>query len=283
MEAETFTPSSVGWKTNNKSQVRGASRVTALNGVERRDGRCKSHRRNTCEDPAGRRLPCLGAPQLLQAPARSVSSVGDTERAIGWRAGFRPECSPERQRLAVRLGFVRCRVVRRLTLSKHEDKNCSGFVRNVDCVLLTTDRELTPEHLQYGPQTWLRVTLGDVYEKPLQIHIFADHHRVPWYSHWHLSKAGTKSGLRPASNQLLAGGEQTPWCNITPMLYQNNGTILNITARYTYYDRADRLKARFEFATAPDESSMSATRAACAVAEEPPLSGVSRDIHPSST
>jgi hypothetical protein len=171
----------------------------------------------------------------------------------------------------------------RLTLSKHEDKNCSGFVRNVDCVLLTTDRELTPEHLQYGPQTWLRVTLGDVYEKPLQIHIFADHHRVPWYSHWHLSKAGTKSGLRPASNQLLAGGEQTPWCNITPMLYQNNGAILNITARYTYYDRADRLKARFEFATAPDESSMSATRAACAVAEEPPLCGASKDIHPSST
>ena len=141
-----------------------------------------------------------------------------------------------------------------LTLSK--DQNSTSYVRHVDCVLLTTDKELIPDHLAYGPQTWLRVTLGDVYEKPVQIHIFADHHRAPWYGHYSLSKAGTQPGLRPENNQLLSNGEQTPWCNITPMLYQDNGAILNINARYTYHEWAPRLKAKFEFASAPDAKSI---------------------------
>ena len=40
-----------------------------------------------------------------------------------------------------------------LSLSKHEQKNCVGYVRHVDCLLLTTDQKLVPDHLPYGPQT----------------------------------------------------------------------------------------------------------------------------------
>ena len=67
---------------------------------------------------------------------------------------------------------------------------------------------------------------------------------------------GVNPGLRPEKDQLLSGGEQTPWCNITPMLFQDSGAILNLTARYAYADPADRLKAKFEFATAPEDSAI---------------------------
>ncbi|MBT4817503.1 MAG: hypothetical protein HON70_17500, partial [Lentisphaerae bacterium] len=50
--------------------------------------------------------------------------------------------------------------------------------------------------------------------------------------------------------------EQTPWCNITRMLYQDSGAILNLSPRYTYREHAPRLQAAFEFATAPDAASV---------------------------
>lgn len=144
----------------------------------------------------------------------------------------------------------------RLELSKHGQKNCSGYTRMVDCVLLTTDREMTPDHRDFGPQTYLRVTIGDIKGPPVYINVFADHYRAPWYSYHHLSKAGAGDGLAPDKKNLLQTGEQTPWCNITRMLYQDSGAILNMTSRYTYHTRPDRMKARYEFATAPDDSAI---------------------------
>lgn len=29
------------------------------------------------------------------------------------------------------------------------------------------------------------MTLGDVYEEPVYVHVFADHYRSPWYQHFH--------------------------------------------------------------------------------------------------
>jgi hypothetical protein len=110
-----------------------------------------------------------------------------------------------------------------LRLSKHENKNCVGYVRHVDCILLTTDLKLVPNHLDYGPQTYMRVTLGDVYQKPVYVHVFADHYRSPWYAHDHLSKDGARAGLAPPKKSFLSKGESTPWCNVTPMLYQDTG------------------------------------------------------------
>jgi hypothetical protein len=143
-----------------------------------------------------------------------------------------------------------------LRLSKHENKNCSAITRLIDCLLLTMDDKLVPNHLHYGAQTWVRVTLGEGYEKPAYIHIFADHFHAPWYQHYALGRAGAVASLAPAKADLLKSGERTPWCNITPMIYQDSGAMLHMTARHTYAEYADRLRATFEFATAPDDASI---------------------------
>ncbi|MEO6741687.1 MAG: beta-galactosidase trimerization domain-containing protein, partial [Chthoniobacteraceae bacterium] len=143
-----------------------------------------------------------------------------------------------------------------LRLSKHENKNCSGTARNVDCLLLTMDDKLVPNHLQYGAQTFVRVTMGDCYEKPAYIHIFADHFRAPWSQHYSLARAGAVAGIAPKKTDLLKSGESTPWCNITPMIYQDSGAMLTVTARHSYAEQAERMRATFEFATAPDERSV---------------------------
>jgi hypothetical protein len=126
----------------------------------------------------------------------------------------------------------------------------------IDCLLLTMDDKLVPNHLQYGAQTYVRVTLGEGYEKPAYIHIFADHYHAPWYQHYSLGKSGAVPQVSPKKGDLLKSGESTPWCNITPMIYQDSGAMLNITARYAYTEYAERLRATFEFATSPDEKSI---------------------------
>jgi hypothetical protein len=57
-------------------------------------------------------------------------------------------------------------------------------------------------------------------------------------------------------SDLLKSGESTPWCNLTPMIFQDSGAMLHITARHGYTDYAERLNATFEFATAPDDKSI---------------------------
>jgi len=143
-----------------------------------------------------------------------------------------------------------------LRLSKHDNKNCSAVARLVDCVLLTMDLKMVPNHLNYGAQTFVRVTLGEGYEKPAYIHIFADHYHADWYAHWSLGKSGPVKGYQVAKRDLMRSGESTPWCNLTPTLYQDSGAMLYITARHGYTDYAKRLKAKLEFATAADEKSI---------------------------
>ncbi|MEO5692514.1 MAG: hypothetical protein ABIQ72_05280, partial [Usitatibacter sp.] len=143
-----------------------------------------------------------------------------------------------------------------LQLSKHEGKNSSGPSRQVDCLLLTMDDKLVPNYLNYGAQIYLRVTLGAGYDRPAYIHIFADHFHAPWYQHYSLGKSGVVPGVSTKKGDLLVSGENTGWCNLTPMIYQDSGAMLRITARHGYTDYADGLRATFEFATAPDEKSI---------------------------
>ena len=143
-----------------------------------------------------------------------------------------------------------------LRLSKHENKNCSGSARLIDCVLLTMDDALVPNHLNYGAQTYVRFTLGDGYDKPAYLHIFADHFHAPWYQHYSLGREGAVAATAPKKPDLLHSGESSPWCNLTPMIYQDSGTMLFITARHGYTDYAPRLKATLEFATAPDDKAV---------------------------
>lgn len=143
-----------------------------------------------------------------------------------------------------------------LRLGKHENKNCSWLARLVDCVLLTMDPEQVPDHSQFGAQTYLRVTLGEIYERPAYVHLFADHYRAPWYAHWSLGSAGPVKEIRTPADQMLAAGESTPWCNLTPTIYQDSGAMLYLTVRHGYTDVAPRLKAVLEISTTPDESGL---------------------------
>lgn len=146
-----------------------------------------------------------------------------------------------------------------LRLSKHERKNSDGGTRLVDCLLLTMDDKLVPNHLDYGAQTFVRVRLGDCGPQPVYLHIFADHYHAPWYQHYSLGRSGAVASVAPPKADLLKSGEETAWCNLTPMIFQDSGAMLRITARHTYTEQADRLRATFEFATAPEEKSIVAT------------------------
>jgi len=257
LEAEAaFTPSSDGWQVNGNHQTRGASAVKTLNGASGDKAATATAPLEITEAGdyriwlrhnyhSSRRGPFTLT--VTQNDTEVGSKTFDLEAREGvkdwlyvWDSFDLPLTGGDHQ----------------LTLTKYENENCSSYVRNVDCLLITADKSIEPNHLRYGPQTWMRVTLGDVYQKPIQLHIFADHYRAPWYGHWHLSKAGTVQGLRYVKADALKNGEQTPWCNITPMLYQDTGAILNITARYAYADQADRLQGKFEFATEPDEKAI---------------------------
>ena len=257
LEAETaFTSSSDGWFVNDNHQTRGASALKALNGSSGdKDGSATAALQISAAGDyriwlrhnyhSTRRGPFTLT--VTQSGKSIASKTFDLEARDGVKDWLYVWDSID---LSLAPGDYQ------LTLTKHENKNCTSYVRNVDCLLITTDKETEPDYLRYGPQTWMRVTLGDVYQKPVQLHIFADHHRAPWYGHWHLSKAGTVEGLRYIKADALKSGERTPWCNITPMLYQDSGAILNITARYAYADQADRLQGKFEFATAADDNAI---------------------------
>ena len=134
-----------------------------------------------------------------------------------------------------------------VTLAKHEQHNCVGYVRHVDCVLLTTDLKLPPDHLPFGPQTLVRVTLGESYDRPVYLHLFADHYRDPWYAHFAIGQDGLHAALAPPEGNLLKPGEATPWCNLTPTVYQDSGAALNLSLRHSYHEKAKRFRAKLEF------------------------------------
>ena len=135
-----------------------------------------------------------------------------------------------------------------LSLAKHEQQNCVGYVRHVDCLLLTTDHKLMPDHLPFGPQTLMRVTLGEELERPVYLHLFVDHYRDPWYAHFAIGKDGLHAALAPPEGQMLKPGEPTPWCNLTPTVYQDSGAALNLSLRHSYHEKAKRFRGKLEFA-----------------------------------
>ncbi|MBT4814981.1 MAG: hypothetical protein HON70_04740, partial [Lentisphaerae bacterium] len=198
LEAETMQLPVAGWRVSRSAQARRASRAAVLN----------------------------GAKDDVEATAWVKSAVGTSGRwriwvrymqHSRWRGPFKlTVSSPGRDDVGAKVLDLEVDEATpdweyrwdafeadldagpvTLRLSKHEQRNCSGYVRNVDCFLLTDDLELVPDHIPFGPQTYVRVTLGKGYERPVQIHVFADHYRSPWYGHYHLSKGGVSKGLAP--------------------------------------------------------------------------------------
>lgn len=79
---------------------------------------------------------------------------------------------------------------------------------------------------------------------------FADHYRDPWYGHHAIGKAGLRDELAPSADEMFKDGEQSPWSNISHVVYQDSGASLNCSLRHSYQEKADRLRATLEFGRA---------------------------------
>jgi hypothetical protein len=255
-EAENFTVQGNGWKPQQNAQAKRASLGVALNGAS---GDVKSTATQIVQIPrAGTwriwvrymvhgsyrgpfEMDVLSGENVLASHAFDVATLPPVEDWDYRWESFDVEL-PASGEYSLRL-------------RKHQDKNVSGYARNVDAVLLTQDLEQKPDHIPFGPQTWMKVTLGDGYEKPVQIHIFADHYRSPWYAHYAVSKDGMEDGLNPKRKEaLLSNGETTGWVNISRTIYQDSGAHLVMYPAFRYGDNAPRFKATIEFAAAPGDA-----------------------------
>ena len=147
-----------------------------------------------------------------------------------------------------------------LELSKLEPVNCSGWTRQVDCVVLSANPEYVPDVADFQPKIWLRVTLGDTPCPPIYIHCFCDHFRAPWYRHFSLSKSGYEERVAPTdgAKAYLSPGEATPWCDVTRAIHEDTGARMELRGaeKYSYTEWLPALDATFDFATAPDDGAI---------------------------
>jgi hypothetical protein len=255
IEAESFAPSE-GWKTNTDSLLRKASRATALSGADGPgDGVATA---TVTLQTAGRYRVWVRSLQVAawRGPFDVSASAGG--QALGAVAvDLEPDPAVEDWNFVWNFFDVDLPAGEvTLSLAKHEQKNCSGYVRQVDCLLLTSDLNLVPDHVPFGPQTFLRVTVGNEMAQPVYLHFFADHYRDPWYSYHSLGRQGLHDVTAVSEAELLAPGEASPWCNISPIVYQDSGVALDFSLRYTYQSMPDHMKARIEFGRAdrPDRT-----------------------------
>ncbi len=147
-----------------------------------------------------------------------------------------------------------------LELSKLEPVNCSGWTRQVDCIVLSADPGYTPDVSDFQPKVWLRVTLGDTPCPPIYIHCFCDHFRAPWYKHFSLSKSGYEERVAPTdgAKAYLNPGEATPWCDVTRAIHEDTGARMELRGaeKYSYTDWLPALDATLDFATAPHDGAI---------------------------
>ncbi|MDP2323425.1 MAG: hypothetical protein Q8N51_05280, partial [Gammaproteobacteria bacterium] len=249
VEAESFAAAE-GWKAHTNPQVQRASRVTVLSGAEGPADAVATHRLTIVE----------AGPFRIWVRAMQVAE---------WRGPFKVTVSAEGAEVSARVldeaalpdvqdwnfawhvldadlpaGEVT------LTLSKVGDDAVNGYTRQVDCFLITDNRDLVPDHVPFGPQTFLRVSLGPEVTQPASLHIFVDHYRDPWYSAHTLRRSGVDDGAGHTNEALLAPGETSPWGNISHTIYQDSGACLNFTLRHGDGAKAERFQAGIEFGRA---------------------------------
>ena len=195
VEAEEFAPSSPGWQAATNDQTRNASRVRTLWGA-----------RGPADAVATKTI-ALREAGLYRVWVRYLN-VADQRGPfrVSVSAGTRDvvsnvfdlEADPQVQNWEYSWQFLETELPAgavTLTLAKHEPAAASPYVRHVDCLLLTTDAGLVPDHVPYGPQTLMRIRLGAGYDRPVYVHLFVDHYRAPWYAHFALGLDGLREGI----------------------------------------------------------------------------------------
>lgn len=258
VEAEDFQISGTGWRKVEGGQARLASMVASLWGATGPVDSTASTTLAVTEEGAYRLWVRYLQRQDYSGPF-TVALFRGNEKLAEKHFDLKPKNTVNNDYvwdyfdLPLAVGGVEIR------LGKYNEENSYNYTRHVDCMLLTTNKSSTaPDHMNYGPQTYMRVTLADIYERPLYIHIFADHYRAPWYVHYAISKNGIETRTSPSggSAALLKGGERTEWINITPMLYQDSGARLEIRTAYSYNESTPRFKGTIELASAPSEDAI---------------------------
>ena len=255
IEAESMQASSNGWKATDNDQTRRASRVKTMWGAAGAGDAVATKTMKITE--AGKYRLWVRYMQVSAWRGPFQVSVAAGEKLIAGQVFDREiitgvadwEYTWQSFDIELPAGDVT------LTLAKHEQKNCVGYVRHVDCLLLTTELKIEPNHLPFGPQTLVRVTLGEGFERPVYLHLFADHYRSPWYAHFAIGQDGLHSALAPPAEQMLKPGEPTPWCNLTPTVYQDSGAALNFSLRHSYHEKARQFRGKLEFGRGSSASS----------------------------
>ena len=258
LEAEDFNLQGDGWKAAANAQTRRASLAAALNGSA--GGTDSTATRDVTIPTAGKWRIWVRYLARGEIPEGAFDvDVLQAGHPTGGKT-FDTSHQPGAEKADYQWGHFEADLQggpHTLRLRKHGKRNASGLVRHIDCLFLTQDMDTRPDHLDFGPQVWMRVTLAEGYGKPAYIHVFSDHFRSPWYGHYALSKDGTEKGLRPKRREaFLNSGESTAWCNVTETVYQDSGAILHIQPAYTYTERAPHFKGVVEFANQPSDQAV---------------------------
>src|SRR5688572_7474543 len=160
IEAESFQ-STGGWRVIGERSARECSGLAALDGATgKADGTAST---TVAVKDAGKYRIWVrySSPPSRRGPFRVTASAG--ERQLGGET-FDLEAEGRSARDTFVWGHFTTELPEgdvTLTLSKHENKNAGALARHVDCLLLTQDEELVPNHLHFGAQTFLRITLGE--------------------------------------------------------------------------------------------------------------------------
>ncbi|MEX0777690.1 MAG: hypothetical protein WD042_18455 [Phycisphaeraceae bacterium] len=150
-----------------------------------------------------------------------------------------------------------------IQLTKVGRASVSSAVRKIDCLLLTTDLKHEADHRDFGPQSYLRISLDRASPQRVGFQAFFNHMRAPFYQQASFDRKGINFRMprAPAANY-LAAGEATPWLNISRLLDSGWDTNLSIkaTARERDNDSDQDLATdsayTVDFATAPREDAI---------------------------
>lgn len=142
-----------------------------------------------------------------------------------------------------------------IQLSKYMGQNASENARFVDCFLLTDDKTTEPDYRPFSPQIFMRITLGDGYEKPVYIYTLRTHYSgSQTYEHYNFSKDGFTIGMVARDGTFLSNNESTGWINATKAIHPESGALLLMSARYAVHSAAPRFNATIDFATEADDA-----------------------------
>ncbi len=129
--------------------------------------------------------------------------------------------------------------------------------RRVDCLLLTSDAVYKPDERDFAPQTYARIRVKRAVPERVYFYSFNDHMRAPWYRNVNFNRRGWADSVAAPPADYLGAGEETPWMNISRLLYTDTDSIFMIQATVKYHN-PDATESEYDvdFATEPSEGRM---------------------------